>query len=1019
MKKGDRVSFGGRVGTITGFMPAGMVDVRFDDAPGRIERRHTNRLGRVARPNGRKRRARKARRNSSEREAARLRQAEAKMRQTTKPKEVRLDIDVRGKLQGRGATMFTREDPPRLSADRKTYCGNPIDATAYYIVVDNSRRWVPRWVTKSEVQRAAPPGAEGQELLDWFRDSFIPSLDAQRGAEVMAVPLSARKFIKLRGGKRGAASPSKMLKDPDLLIKQRKVGPVGAEPDPAVDFSLPDPETGGQVFFRVSQWRAPGPEKLQRFQAFSYRRFIAPAPNTLREASVERWGALSMALHEASKSDRQLAPMGIHPQVCQWLIRSAAVSINRVIELDPYSTDFQQGLPITVQLKDKSKSPFFGWVPAVVPLSDKKHLLSPCLSGEDLRVRKELRVMGNVLGGFNGALNQARGLFRRLAEQPATLQADGRRNDVMRTVTKLANAYAGLVRWYSRLEERYLRGDTTAYRVAQTFLSSALEPGNPASPFSKAKSAFRTTPGMRGLISGDWLVEQVRVNDPKKLKRELAKLMRQLQRQGNEVEIINEDSGIFRSRTPPSEARSHITDANEYAEFMQGLRARVGALKSQLGESALSFFEGTQPLPHPMDDLFQFVEPSLHPKARKALLGLRQRAQAGLPRMRQSRAGGATVEDWEGDDSLKAALRFRRLVGLYSQGGVMTSDGLMDPLNHNVSFTLEKPTGWPASAGQQMDANWAISLVVDDVFPALVQLGGARAKSAARASRDLLLLANLYYLIGGYELTGPLNPLTQPLHQPLLPLARQQVREAEATVLGGSMGLGAGDNYTAFKTYNPALFELTRLFWPAKAKSGADPAWGSVLAHPGQLAGVDAVGRFGYVAKATQQVATQSRDPEEIRYRLGQLLSPVMGTTVSDWMHGRAVDHQTHRAVRAPEGFYAPFLLNWPLGLDPAGAGNAADAWLSDPLAYLKTLKTSMEQTVSRLMLTRRVGLPRSPRPPTGDMPFLFEDRPAFTQKSTLRRAEAAQQEQGVSGMIRELDKAIAKLEAKLAREKA
>ena len=51
MKVGDRVAFEGRQGTVEGFMPGGMVDVRFDDAKQRVERRDQSLLGAVAQSN--------------------------------------------------------------------------------------------------------------------------------------------------------------------------------------------------------------------------------------------------------------------------------------------------------------------------------------------------------------------------------------------------------------------------------------------------------------------------------------------------------------------------------------------------------------------------------------------------------------------------------------------------------------------------------------------------------------------------------------------------------------------------------------------------------------------------------------------------------------------------------------------------------------------------------------------------------------------------------------------------------
>jgi hypothetical protein len=50
MKVGDRVQFKGRTGTVTGFMPAGMTDVKFDDVD-RVERRHESLLQVQARKN--------------------------------------------------------------------------------------------------------------------------------------------------------------------------------------------------------------------------------------------------------------------------------------------------------------------------------------------------------------------------------------------------------------------------------------------------------------------------------------------------------------------------------------------------------------------------------------------------------------------------------------------------------------------------------------------------------------------------------------------------------------------------------------------------------------------------------------------------------------------------------------------------------------------------------------------------------------------------------------------------------
>jgi hypothetical protein len=152
----------------------------------------------------------------------------------------------------------------------------------------------------------------------------------------------------------------------------------------------------------------------------------------------------------------------------------------------------------------------------------------------------------------------------------------------------------------------------------------------------------------------------------------------------------------------------------------------------------------------------------------------------------------------------------------------------------------------------------------------------------------------------------------------------------------------------------------------------------------------------------------------------------VIGVSISDLMRGLSVDPKTGQAVRAGGDLYAPFLLNWPLGMGPGGAGDAAQLWLDQPLEYLATLKESAQGVISKLMLTRRVGLPRAERPPAGDMPFLFDGQPAFypgdaekgNPGSVLHQPQRSRFDQGLDAMIREIDMAIEKLDAKIGRKK-
>ena len=998
MNKGDRIVFDGRQGTVVRFMPAGMVDIQFDDAPGRIERRSQDRLGAVAKPNGmRGRRPRSARRNGDVGKSEDLRQAEAKMRQTTRPAQKRLNEDVQTKLYNRDAAMFTRPDPSRLSRDRQTHCGNPIDGTAYYLVVSSTgleKKW---WLTTEEVQKAAQragAGLEGPKFLDWFRH-YIAQLKARPGFDVYVDTPGPRIYKLLKGGKRGAASPSKTLPIELLEKRHRKPQPAGQEVDPAIAFSLPDPKTGKPVYFRVTRSQSPGAGKLERFSPFIPRRFVAPASNTLNDEEVKSWGALPVALVAASSSDLSMGRWGMSLQVASWLVEAGAVSVSQLVDGVPKRSEVvtdisfvpAAGEVLTIQLRAKADSPFFSWIPTVVPIAESKNFLPPCLSGEDLQFRKDLQVMSNALGAYNSALGRVRALFKRLAEQPGSLNS----GDVQKTVVQLANSYARLIRWYIGLEDKFFAGDPVAKRVVDVFTTLAIEPGNAASVFSQSKDAFRNTEGMRGLVSDD------------------------------------------------GEGQPQIENAAHYVEFMQGLRARVlsgqiagptmpltegrqelstASTTAQPGRSALLYLEGVvKPLPHPMDDLFLFVRNSLQPQMYNRLLAMRREVDPRtLDTMRFAQDQPGTT-----DPKLKAATTFRQLVSLYAQGGMQTAEGKVDPYD-DFGFELLPPPGWTLPLDQQEDANWAIGLVVDDVHPMLVWGAGVEPKKAAHESRDLLLLSNLYFMLGGYQLAGPLNPQT-PERTSLLQLARSQVGAAEAEVLGGSTGLSTTGAYTAYKTYNPVLFELTRLFWPAK--TGSDPAWGSFLAQPEHLANLDAVGRYGYAARVTQQIAASSTSQEQVKYRIAEKVGSALSAltiSVSALMRGVSFDPSTQRTVKAPPGLYVPFLLNWPLGMPVQGAQEAAALWIRSPLDYLKLLKEQTEKSIAVLMRTRRVGLSRSERPPAGDMPFLFSQFPAFypgepdkgIRGSSLYEAEKAQNEQDLRAMVTELDAAIAQLDRKI-----
>ncbi|MDP3937543.1 MAG: hypothetical protein Q8R92_05330, partial [Deltaproteobacteria bacterium] len=73
--------------------------------------------------------------------------------------------DIQSKLR-EGAALYTQEDPPRVSSDGSTYCGNPIDGTAYYLIVSDQRRYNPEWIKWSSVEAAAVKAGKTWKLTE-------------------------------------------------------------------------------------------------------------------------------------------------------------------------------------------------------------------------------------------------------------------------------------------------------------------------------------------------------------------------------------------------------------------------------------------------------------------------------------------------------------------------------------------------------------------------------------------------------------------------------------------------------------------------------------------------------------------------------------------------------------------------------------------------------------------------------------------------------------------------------------
>jgi hypothetical protein len=219
------------------------------------------------------------------------------------------------------------------------------------------------------------------------------------------------------------------------------------------------------------------------------------------------------------------------------------------------------------------------------------------------------------------------------------------------------------------------------------------------------------------------------------------------------------------------------------------------------------------------------------------------------------------------------------------------------------------------------------------------------------------------------------------------------LNKAEAGMLGGSVNISRTGNYTAYMTYNPILFEITRLFWPSRKK---DPNFRSLLDQPKMMHDIDGVGRYGSAATDAQKAAVSSTSTEQVFEKLRALLAPGAGREPNAVNASLVLRGPKRKRGQAPEplegpeeydikgaggdireriivgqdplgqpiGHYTPFALLWPLGDTMAHAIDSAVQFATNPISYLDHIKTTvLDPALSRVLHFRSSGLPRPPSP--------------------------------------------------------
>jgi hypothetical protein len=296
---------------------------------------------------------------------------------------------------------------------------------------------------------------------------------------------------------------------------------------------------------------------------------------------------------------------------------------------------------------------------------------------------------------------------------------------------------------------------------------------------------------------------------------------------------------------------------------------------------------------------------------------------------------------------------------------------------------------------EQIDRNDTLTLLLTSVYKRRrFEMSPADRQGTVLPSRkenldpaliEMMLLTYLYYDLGGYEMSGSLG-----VQKAAGSLDEITVLESKVTDLLGGRALGSSptEGYTVYKTYNPVLFEMTRLFWPTK--DGADPRWKGFLANSKTLDDFDAVGRYGVAAGLMQRAVLVTASEDEVAQKLATTLvqpleiytskvSEMAGTpsvrgldmvSMTQLMlflrtNPTVIQAMAQEATLPPEqvnaivrGGMIGFDLLWPLGADVMTAFKSLQSFTAAPTAGLRQLKLRAGRAAPRLLSVREASLP-------------------------------------------------------------
>lgn len=200
----------------------------------------------------------------------------------------------------------------------------------------------------------------------------------------------------------------------------------------------------------------------------------------------------------------------------------------------------------------------------------------------------------------------------------------------------------------------------------------------------------------------------------------------------------------------------------------------------------------------------------------------------------------------------------------------------------------------------------------------------------------------LYYYMGGVSFTGPLYQripgslpsIVAKFDQIIIEITGEFVEQGKVTI---------------FKTYNPVLYEITRLYW-----RNSDQTWKGFEDRPELIAQVDAAGRYGAALEALQTAVLTSRSSEEAELKLEQRAGEAAGILASS---ESGVPEELTKAARG-HGQWKLLVSLWPVGTTWKTAVRELQRMVADPTGFIADLKIEYSKAVQKAGTYSPKGLP-------------------------------------------------------------